>query len=247
MRLNLQGKKVLITGGSKGIGAATADSFASEGCDLVLVSRSDEALREKAEQLRRDHGVKVETLAADMGSAGVAQHIALAHPHVDVLVNNAGDSPIGTLADVDERRWRDAWDVKLFGYINMCRAYYKAMAERGGGVIVNVTGIGAFTRDPAYICGGTCNAAINTFTESLGAESHRDNVRVLAVCPGPVATDRLTKLGKSNYSAYAFGRAATPSEVANAIVFAASPMSSYTSGTVLTIDGGLSARARRGQ
>lgn len=245
MELDLRGKKVLVTGASKGIGAAIAESFAQEGCNLVLVSRTESALRDRAAELHRRHFVAVDVLCTDLSAQNSAATIAAAHPDVDILVNNAGESPMGVLTDIDEQRWRAAWDLKLFGYINMCREFYRLMAGRGGGVIVNVTGVGAFTRDPGYICGVTCNAAINTFTESLGSESHLHNIRVVAICPGPVATERLAKMGKVDHSAYAYGRVATVREVADTVAFIASPRSTYTSGMVVTIDGGWSARARR--
>ena len=146
---------------------------------------------------------------------------------------------------MSEEIWRQAWDLKVFGYINLTRAFFGRMASRGSGVIINVIGAAAQIRDPSYICGVTGNAALTAFTMSLGSDSHKRGVRVAGISPGPVATERLLQLQASVDSSTArpFGRAALPEEIASAVAFMASPRSAYTSGTVLMVDGGLSARA----
>src|SRR5262249_15461496 len=92
------------------------------------------------------------------------------------------------LLDVDEQTWRKAWDLKVFGYINMCRAYYALMKDRGSGVIINVTGNAAQTHDPEYICGVAGNAALTAFSQALGSVSVRDGIRVVSLNPGPGET-----------------------------------------------------------
>jgi 3-oxoacyl-[acyl-carrier protein] reductase len=92
------------------------------------------------------------------------------------------------LLDVDEQTWRKAWDLKVFGYINMCRAFYVLMKQRRSGVIINVTGNAAQTHDPEYICGVAGNAALTAFSQSLGSVSVRDGIRVISLNPGPVET-----------------------------------------------------------
>src|SRR3954466_604169 len=124
MDLHLAGRLVLVTGASKGIGHAVARAFAEEGCRLRMVARSNDALQAAAETLRRDHGVQVETVALDLGSPEAKSHPAALCGDVDILVNNAGSIPAGTLGEVDEERWRAAWDLKVFGYINLSRACY---------------------------------------------------------------------------------------------------------------------------
>ena len=104
--------------------------------------------------------------------------------------------PGGSLLNVDEATWRKAWDLKVFGYVNMCRAFYALMKERKRGVIVNVVGNAADTHDPEYICGVAGNAALTAFTQSLGCVSAKDGIRVVALSPGPVETDRLVTLMK---------------------------------------------------
>ncbi|MEU6147486.1 short-chain dehydrogenase/reductase [Streptomyces sp. NPDC047081] len=245
MELGLTGRLAIVTGASKGIGAATARLLATEGCDTVLVARSEAQLKRTADRIAAETGRAVTPWPADLSKPEEAVRVARKWSHADILVNNAGAIPGGRLEDVDDPTWRAAWDLKVFGYINMTRHMFAAMSARGDGVIVNVLGAAAQTRDPTYICGVTGNAALTAFTMSLGSDSHRHGVRVVGVSPGPVATERLTELGGSVQTSAArpFGRAADPVEIASAVVFFGSPASGYTSGTVLMVDGGLSARA----
>ena len=162
----------------------------------------------------------------------------------------------GKLLDVDEKTWRKAWDLKVFGYINMCRAFYVLMKERRSGVIINVTGNAAQTHDPEYICGVAGNAALTAFSQSLGSVSSQDGIRVISVNPGPVETERLVGLMKKKaqdrtgnaenwrdlFKPLPIGRACAPEEVGVMIAFLASDRCSYNSGAVVMIDAGLSAR-----
>jgi NAD(P)-dependent dehydrogenase (short-subunit alcohol dehydrogenase family) len=251
--LHLNGKIVLITGGSKGLGRAIAERFASEGCHLHLVARTRETLEETANALRQQFPVKVSTLVIDLARRGAAERVAETCGDVDILVNNAGDVPSGSLETVDEDRWRTGWDTKVFNYINLSREYFRRMKTRRGGVIINLTGIGGDLLDPSYIAGGVGNAAMAAFTKSLGSNSHTVGVRVVGINPGPCATERFERLARAKaQERYAdpdrwreaigslpFGRPAKPDEIAAAAVFLASPLSAYTTGTILTIDGGV--------
>lgn len=245
MNLDLSGKKVLVTGASKGIGAATARLLSCEGCDVVIVSRSLDDLQKTADQIAEKTSRRVVVCAADLSQSSEIMRVAKQYGDIDILVNNAGAIPGGRLEDIDESTWRAAWDLKVFGYINLTREIFKQMSARGSGTIVNVIGAAAQMRDPSYICGVVGNAALTAFTMSLGSDSHRVGVRVVGISPGPVATERLHGLQGSvqSSSARPFGRAAEPTEIASAVAFLASPRSGYTSGTVLMVDGGLSARA----
>jgi NAD(P)-dependent dehydrogenase (short-subunit alcohol dehydrogenase family) len=256
MNLDLAGRLVLVTGASKGIGFAVARAFAEEGCRLRLVARSADALQAAARSLRDAHGVQVETIALDLASPDAKPQLAALCQDVDVLVNNAGSIPAGTLEDIDEERWRAAWDLKVFGYINLARACYAAMKARGRGVIVNVIGTTAERLDSGYIAGSSGNAALVAFTRALGSTSDAAGVRVVGVSPGPVQSDRLEGLVKRRarlrfgdenrwpeiFANMPFGRPARAEEIASSVVFLASDRSSYTTGCVLTIDGGLAAR-----
>jgi 3-oxoacyl-[acyl-carrier protein] reductase len=257
MDLGLSGKTVLITGGSRGIGRAAADTLAAEGCHLILVARSAEDLEVARTAIIRTANVRVDVVPADLSVSAEVGRLAARFPEVDILVNNAGAIPGGDLIEIDEPTWRTAWDLKVFGYINMCRAFFALMRTRGAGVIINVIGAAALTRDPDYICGATGNAALVAFTQSLGSVSVRAGVRVVGINPGPVATDRLITLYRKKVQARGldpeswrdlvkglpFARAATPQEIASAIAFLASEHSAYTSGSVIAIDAGAGARS----
>lgn len=253
MDLHLNGNTVLITGGSKGLGLATAHRFASEGCDLHLVARSQDALEDAANAIRGKYQVRVNTLAADLAQRGSAERVSQACGDVDILVNNAGDIPSGSLETVDEDRWRAGWDTKVFNYINLSREYFRRMKARQAGVIVNVIGIGGDLLDPSYMAGAVGNAAMSAFTKSLGSTSHKFGIRVVGVNPGACATERYERLARARAKerggdpdrwreatgTLPFRRPATPDEIAVAVVFLASPLSAYTTGAILTIDGGL--------
>src|SRR5689334_18846745 len=191
MDLQLAGKTALITGASKGIGHAAAERLAAEGARVVLVSRTAADLAAAKAAIAKQSSVQIDTVAADLSHGSAVNALARDFPMVDILVNNAGAIPGGQLLDVDEQTWRKAWDLKVFGYINMCRAYYALMKDRGSGVIINVTGNAAQTHDPEYICGVAGNAALTAFSQSLGSVSVRHGIRVISLNPGPVETERL--------------------------------------------------------
>ena len=261
MDLNLKGKRALVTGGSKGIGKACAQVLAEEGCSVMIASRDGAALEAAAADIKSKTGAAVKWKAADLSQRGVAEDLAKwaaqSGESLDILVNNAGAIPGGDLLKVDEETWRKAWDLKVFGYINLTRAVYAQMKAKKQGVIVNVLGNAGEKLNAAYIAGSAANAGLMAFTRALGGASHTDGIRVVGVSPGPVATDRLlslykqmaaTKLGDANryeelFSGMAFNRPATAEEIAWTVAFSASDRSSYTTGIYITIDGGLAARS----
>src|SRR5207253_10978972 len=112
----------------------------------------------------------------------------------DILVNNAGAIPGGNIAQIDEARWREAWDLKVFGYINMTRRFYALMAARRAGVIINILGAAGENPDFDYVAGSSGNASLMAFTRAIGGTAPRDNLPVMGVNPGPVLTERLETL-----------------------------------------------------
>ena len=136
MDLHLKGKRVLVTGGSRGIGFGIAKVFAAEGCTLHLSSRSAESLNAARKNLEDTYGVKVTTHAYDLGKSEALVKLARECEGVDILVNNAGAIPQGAI-DLDENTWREAWDLKVFGFVGLTREVYRQMSQRRRGVIVN--------------------------------------------------------------------------------------------------------------
>lgn len=254
MELGIRGRTALVTGASKGIGEAIAHGLAEEGVHLHLTARSGDKLAALAEQLRGRHGVRVATYALDLGLPGAPVELAGKVGDLDILINNAGAIPGGDLWLVDEARWRHAWDLKVFGYVNLTREVYRHMRERRKGVIVNVTGLAGLMPQAGYIAGSAGNAGLNAFGAAMGGASMDHGIRVLSVAPGLVTTDRMvTMLETKAQQAYGdksrwrdlfqsmnlpLGRPAEASEVADLVVFAASDRASYISGTTITIDGG---------
>ena len=256
MDLNLKGRTALVTGASKGIGRAIAETLAAEGCHLHLVARTQADLEAARDGIASRHGVTAEIHAMDLAGRGRAKELAAKCPDIDILVNNAGSIPRGTLEEIDEERWRAAWDLKVFGTINLTREFYRLMKARRSGVILNIIGNGGERLDASYIAGGAGNASLMAFTRALGGASAEVGVRVVGINPGPVATERLVGLMKSAAQSkfgdparwqelarsFPFGRAATVEEIAATAALLASDRSSYTTGTIVTIDGGMANR-----
>src|SRR3979411_1312377 len=167
MDLHLRGKRVLITGASKGIGAAAAEAFVEEGCHLRLAARSGDQLKALAEPRRAAHQIAATAHVVDLRKPEDLARLAKEASDIDILVNNAGDIPGGSIDKIDEATWRHAWELKVFGYINLTRAIYAAMKARGHGVIVNDIGAAGERFDANYICGSAGNAAIMQFRRRL--------------------------------------------------------------------------------
>ena len=256
MELGLRGKKALVTGASKGIGRACAEALAEEGCDVVLVSRTAADLQAARAAIVAKHNVAVRFYSLDLADSRNVDALAAECADTEILVNNAGAIPGGNLDAIDEARWRTAWELKVFGYINMTRRFYALMRERKAGVIVNILGAAGENPDFDYIAGSSGNASLMAFTRAIGGTAPRDGLRVIGINPGPVMTERLVTLMKTRaqdrfgdaerwrelMQGHAFGRAAKPEEIASMAAFLASDRSGYTTGSIITIDGGGSSR-----
>ena len=259
MDLQLSGQHVLITGGSKGIGLACAQGFLREGCRVSLVSRSQANLDLALQQLVHEFpGAKgdIGVFAADLQVAGqAAQALDQAerlHGNVDVLVNCAGAARRTPPDELNAQAWHDAMNAKFFTYVHMIDLVVKKMARRGRGAIVNVVGAGGKVASPIHLPGGAANAALMLITSGLAAAYGPRGVRINAVNPGATVTDRLhsglqaaAKLEQITVEEalsrvtrnIPLGRLAQPEEIANAVVFLASPCASYVTGAILTMDG----------
>lgn len=256
MDLALNGKRVLITGASQGIGEGLSHAFAEEGCDIHLVARSKDKLEAIRDEIRKSRDVNVTIQDLDLTSEGAVEKVLESAGNVDILINNAGVIPSGNLWDIDEKKWRDGWELKVFGYINLTRAIYPRMKNQGGGVIINNIGNGGEVFDPNYIAGSAGNASLMAFTRALGGHSLDDNIRVVGINPGPVDTDRIYNMlrkrakewhgDESRYqelqARYPLKRPAHIHEITDLVVFLASYRSGYTSGAIFTVDGGIASR-----
>ena len=256
MDMKLTGKTVLVTGGSRGIGQACAMAFAAEGCAVHIASRSKESLESARDKIRARHNVPVEIHVADFARGDTVRAVVDAVGHADILVNNAGAIPRGDIFAMTEPKWREAWELKMFGYVNATRAMLEKMYARKSGVVVNVIGLAGEVFNYDYVAGTTANAGLMAFTRAVGSRSVEHGVRVVAINPPATRTDRMLTLLRGQAEQkwgdperwpeltrhLPFGRAAEPDEVADLAVFLASERASYISGVVMTLDGGQAAK-----
>lgn len=256
MDLNLEGRTALVTGASRGIGFQTALRLAREGCHVHLVARTGADLADAASRIAAqvDSSVQVHTHTFDLSRSQDVDAMIDACDPFDILVNNAGAIPGGTLEEIDEETWRHGWELKVFGYINSCRRAHARMKRRRAGVIINVIGTGGERPVAEYAAGAGGNAALMGLTRALGGASLEDGVRVVGVNPGPIMTDRLVG-GLQAKAEKRYGDASRwreclddwptlghppgePQHIADMVAFLASDLSAYTTGTIITIDGG---------
>ena len=258
MDLDLKGRSVVISGASKGIGRAVAEEFAREGCSLFLVARTAADLERARDEIRARHNVPVEIHAADLSRPDDRRAVVEKAGSIDILINNAGAIPKGDLLELDDARWREAWDLKVFGYINMCREFYRDMQARKSGVIINIIGLAAEKPDYDYLAGSTGNAGLVAFTRALGSLSIEYGVRVIGVNPGYVETERAIRglriraqkeLGDPEKwpelvrDLWPRGKMIAPKEIADVVVFLASDRASAMTGHIVTVDAGFASRS----
>ena len=255
MDLQLKGKTALITGASKGIGEGLAKVLAAEGCNLHLAARDGKAMRTLSTELTSRFDISVKVHEADLSCSKAMNELDIAANDYDMLFNNAGDIPAGDIEEVSDEAIRKGFDLKVFGYISLSRAFWQRRKDRDG-VIINIIGNSGENWDAAYFAGSTGNAALMSFTKALGGRSLNHGIRIIGVNPGPVATDRMLKIMRRKaidilgdearweelYDHYPGKRPATVKEVADLCAFLASPLAGYITGTIVTIDGGISAR-----
>lgn len=260
MELGLRGKTAVVTGASKGIGRAIARALAAEGVDLAICSRTKEDIERAAAEIADATGVAIHPLAADLSRASEVQRFATFAMErlgrVDILVNNAGAIPPGSIDSLDDATWQAAYDLKLWGYIRMARALLPQMRERGAGVVLNIIGNAGRQPTAGYIAGGAANAALMNFTKGLAFGEGPRGIRVNAINPGPIQTERYTMLATARAReagisveealreagrGIPLGRIGLPEEVAAAAVFLVSDAASFIHGAIIPVEGGATA------
>lgn len=257
MDLQLSGRHVLVTGGSKGIGFACAQAFLAEGAVVSLVARDAATLEQAAGRLRGERpGARVAGFAANLQDPAAAlaalDAAEAAHGPLDVLVNCAGAARRTPPAELQPQAWHDAMQAKFFAYIHMMDPAVKRMAARRSGAIVNVVGAGGKVANPTHLAGGAANAALMLASAGLASAYGRQGVRINVINPAQVLTDRLRQRAEAEArlaasegrpapaapgANLALGRPAEPREIADVAVFLASPRASYVNGAIVAMDG----------
>lgn len=258
MNLDLGGQHVLITGGSQGIGLACAQGFLREGAKVTLVARDVGRLATARNSLaggEADAG-RIALFSADLRNAAQAQEALdraqQTHGPVDVLVNSAGAARRTVPEELRPQVWRDAMDAKYFTYINMLDPVVRMMGQRGCGAVVNIVGSGGKAANPVHLPGGAANAALMLASAGLAAAYGPRGVRINVVNPGATKTERfdegtrvaarmekvsMEEAVRRTLARIPLGRLAQPEEIANVVLFLASPRASYVTGAIVTMDG----------
>jgi len=255
MELGLKGKVAIVTGGTEGIGRATALKLAQEGASIALCSRRKDKVDQVGAEIAKATGAPVLAIAADMSKSddidAFMQAVIERYGRIDILVNNAGTSMRGKFLEVDDAMWSSDLELKVFGAIRCSRLAIPHMKKQGGGRIINITISGAKQPGPESMPTSVSRAAGLAITKALSKEFAADNILVNTVCIGKIKSGqherRYTRDGQTADQYYGklakdipMKRVGEAEEVANVIAFLASDAASYVTGSSINLDGGIS-------
>ncbi|WP_424134364.1 SDR family oxidoreductase [Roseomonas chloroacetimidivorans] len=247
----LEGRAALVSGASRGIGLAVARRLAADGARVLLVARSEAALRAEAEVLPGAAAFAADLSLPEAAAAAVAEALAR-FGRLDLLVHSAGATQRGDFLELDDSAWTDGYALKLFGAVRLCRAAWPHLRAANGSAVL-IAGVGGRVASADFTIGGSVNAALMNLTKALADRGVADGVRVNAINPGSIHTGRLAgriaTLGRERgLDAEAAARALAeetgvarfgqPEEIAGVVSFLAGPDASYVQGAILDVDGG---------
>ncbi|MBD2629788.1 SDR family oxidoreductase [Trichormus variabilis] len=260
LELHLSGKTAIVTGGSAGIGLATAKALYSEGVNVVIAARNQEKLEQAVIDIQSslpNTNAKVIGISADLTKAEDVEKVVSTtleqFGKIDILINNAGSAKAGSFLELSDEAFLDAWNLKLLGYIRLVRAVVPHLKSQHDGRIVNIIGGAGRTPRPNFLPGGTTNAALLNFTRGISKELAQDNIRINAISPGLTDTERAKTLAEQNaqslsisveeYKAQAvkaipLGKIVKPEEIAALALFLVSDLASSITGAEIQVDGG---------
>jgi NAD(P)-dependent dehydrogenase (short-subunit alcohol dehydrogenase family) len=250
------GKVVVVSGGSRGIGRGIAAAFAAEGAQTVLAASSQPNLEAAADAIAQRGSSRPDICAADLrgekGCEAVFRLVADRHGRCDILINSAGATRAGAFLDLSAEAWQDGFALKFFGCVTLCRLFWPLL-KTARGHVVNIIGGAARTPDPAFLIGGSVNAAMHNFTKGLSGLGKRDGVNVNAILPGLTETERVGKLFKQRSEASGrsveeeraaqiaqegLARLGRPEDIAALALFLSSERARHIQGTAIAVDGG---------
>jgi NAD(P)-dependent dehydrogenase (short-subunit alcohol dehydrogenase family) len=253
MDLALAGKVAIVTGASRGIGRAIAETLADEGMKLVVAARSGDALDELAAEVGGECLARAVDLREPSAPAGVVEATVERFGRVDLVVNNAGATKRGDFLALTDAEWDDGFALKFFGAMRLSRAAWPHLRESRG-AIVNIVGVGGRTAKAEFTIGGAVNSALLNLTKALADRGVTEGVRVNAINPGTIATERLqirirsfaaehgidvSEAAQRMKDEMGLARFGEPSEIARVVAFLASPRSAHCQGAIVDVDGGL--------
>jgi 3-oxoacyl-[acyl-carrier protein] reductase len=258
MDLGLKGKVALVTASSKGLGKACAMSFAQEGADVAICSRSLDESNRAAAEIRQATGREVLAVQADVADAAdIARFVHAAAENfgrIDALVCNAGGPPSGTFLSLSDEDWDKAVQLNLMSVVRLIRAAHPYLAASGSGRIVNMSSMSIKQPIPGLLLSNTIRLGLQGLVKTLSDEFAEQRILVNTVAPGRFDTDRIRSLNESkakkdnmpveqvkqqSESEIPLGRYGSPEEFARYVVFLASPANTYVTGQALVADGGL--------
>ncbi|NQV09641.1 MAG: SDR family oxidoreductase [Cyanobacteria bacterium] len=247
----LDSQRVLISGGSKGIGAAIAVTLAEAGADIGVIGRDREGLnrvQRLVESNRRSCSVIEADLTSIAGARRAGEQALEISPHWDVLVNNAGIAKVKPVLEISQEEWSETFDVNLRAVLLLSQVIVPQMINRGRGKVVNISSIGGFFGTPGFAAYGASKAALNQLTRTMAVEWGPSNIQVNAICPTVILTDMghdlwdnpsMQDLRKDKQKRIPLGRFGEPRDVANVALFLASAASDFLNGVSLPLDGGM--------
>ncbi len=244
--MRLENKVAIITGGSRGIGYATANAFLREGATVIITASSKESVEKAVAKLKEAHpGAKVGGISPNLSSYESVKNAFIEATTefgcVDILVNNAGVSESTPFTEYTEEAFDKVMNLNVKGVFNATRAAMECMIPRGSGVILNTSSMVSITGQPSGLAYPTSKFAVNGLTVSLARELGPKGIRVNAVAPGVTETDMMKAVPKEVIepiiNQIPLRRLGQPEDIANAFVFLASEEASYITGVVLSVDG----------